>query len=71
MGQFALQILSSYGYRNLITTASKPHHAHLRSLGAANVFDYKDADATGHILEAAKTFGTREPVVPFVLDCIG
>jgi len=67
-GQYALQILSHWGYKNLLTTASPSHHAYLRTLGAAHVFDYRDPDVSKKIIEAVEK---QSPAVPFVLDCIG
>lgn len=73
-GQYALQILSHWGYTNLLTTASQRNHAYLRGLGARHAFDYRDADVAEQILKAvadqneAKT--PAGPAVPFVLDCI-
>lgn len=79
VGQYALQILSYYGYRNVVTTASKLHTAYLTSLGAKYVYDYKDPDVT---LEIQKNYGCcgkcsnnafpcdASPPISFVLDCI-
>jgi NADPH:quinone reductase-like Zn-dependent oxidoreductase len=67
-GQYALQILSHWGYKNLLTTASASHHSHLRSLGAAHVFDYQDQNVVKEILKAA---WKETPAVPFIFDCIG
>ncbi|ERT03200.1 hypothetical protein HMPREF1624_01505 [Sporothrix schenckii ATCC 58251] len=74
-GLYALQILSQWGYTNLLTTASKHHHADLRGLGARHVFDYHDVDVAAQILQAvAEESGARAtaagPAVPYVLDCI-
>jgi len=70
VGQFALQILKYYGYRNLLTTASKRHHEYLKDLGASEAFDYNDVDISSTILDAA-TKSSSEPAIPFILDCIG
>lgn len=67
-GQYALQILRHWGYSNLLTTASPAHHANLLSLGASQVFDYRDPEAVKHILEAVEE---QTPAIPFILDCIG
>jgi NADPH:quinone reductase-like Zn-dependent oxidoreductase len=67
-GQYALQILRHWGYKNLLTTASPTHHTYLRSLGAAHVFDYHDSDISKRIIKAVQG---NIPAVPFVLDCIG
>ncbi|KAJ7705190.1 chaperonin 10-like protein [Mycena metata] len=39
-GQYSLQLLRAAGYTNVAATASPKHHAFLRTLGAAHVFDY-------------------------------
>jgi threonine dehydrogenase-like Zn-dependent dehydrogenase len=65
VGQYALQILRHWGYKNLLATASKPHHELLKSFGARAVFDYRDPDVVKQIVDAAS--GN----VRFVLDCIG
>lgn len=70
-GQYALQILTHWGYRNLITTASPSHHDYLRSLGAKFVFDYRDPNIAGLVLESAGGAHANGPAVPFVFDCIG
>ncbi len=69
-GQYALQVLSAWGYKNLLTTASPQHHEYLHNLGARHTFDYRDADVAKLILETAKEF-TSNPAVPYILDCIG
>jgi NADPH:quinone reductase-like Zn-dependent oxidoreductase len=68
-GQYALQILTHWGYKNLFTTASPSHHSYLRSLGAAHVFDYRDPGVAKLILEAAARYSSV-PAIPFILDCI-
>lgn len=72
VGQQALQVLTYYGYRNLIATASPSHHSYLKEIGACEVFDYKDPKVAEHILHVAeKIRGDARPVVPMVIDCIG
>ena len=71
VGQYALQVLKHWGYRNLLATASPRHHAALRELGATHVFDYRDSGAVEAIVGAASTGKTKTPAVPFILDCIG
>ncbi|TVY75771.1 Deshydrogenase mlcG, partial [Lachnellula suecica] len=66
VGQFALQILRYYGYTSLLATASPKHHSFLKSLGAREVFDYREDDTPARILAAAGENG-----IPFILDCIG
>ncbi len=63
VGQFALQILKYYGYRNLLSTSSKRNHGLLREFGATDVFDYTEPDVVEKILEGRK--------VGLILDCIG
>ena len=69
VGQYELQILKYFGYRNLLTTASPKHHELLKSYGATQVFDYNDPDVTKSIL--ASSSGSAEPTIPFIFDCIG
>ena len=69
MGIYAIQILKYYGYTNLIGTASKAHHAELKSFGATAVFDYRDPDVISYILAAGNT--SQTPAIPLILDCIG
>jgi NADPH:quinone reductase-like Zn-dependent oxidoreductase len=66
VGQFAIQILRYYGYRNVLTTASQKHHEKLRILGANQVFDYNSTDVVTSILKACGGRG-----IPLVYDCIG
>lgn len=70
MGQYALQILKYYGYRHVLTTASKKHHSNLQSLGATKTFDYNDSDVVQQILQAAPA-SSDASAVPLILDCIG
>lgn len=65
VGQYALQVLSLYGYRNLLATSSQVHTKLLTSFGAKAVLDYRKEDVVAQILNAA---GGE---VPLVLDCIG
>lgn len=69
VGQYALQILKYFGYRQLLATSSPKHHDLLRSYGATQVFDYNDANIAQAIL--ASSTRSREPTIPFMLDCIG
>lgn len=65
VGQYALQVLTHFGYRNLIATASSQHHGLLKTYGATATFNYRDADVVQRIL-ASTPHG-----IPFILDCIG
>lgn len=69
-GQYALQILTHWGYKNLIATASPSNHSLLRSLGASRVFDYQDPNVASSILEAVAAT-PNGPKIPFIFDCIG
>lgn len=64
VGQYALQILRHWGYRKLIATGSPKHHEMLKSLGAQQVFDYRDPNVVQAIIGA---YGD----IPLILDCIG
>lgn len=71
VGQYAIQILSYYGYCNIWTTASTRHHETMRSLGAMECFDYRSPSVTSDILESCAPQRTGEPSIPLILDCIG
>ncbi|KAH6663467.1 zinc-binding dehydrogenase [Halenospora varia] len=64
VGQFAVQILRYYGYRNILTTSSSKHFDMLKSLGATHTFDYRDSSCIDSILSAY-------PSIPLLFDCIG
>lgn len=64
VGQYALQVLTFWGYRNLLAVASARHHDALRGLGACACFDYSEGDVVEKIL-------SRGPVIPYIIDCIG
>ncbi|KAK7756224.1 hypothetical protein SLS62_001817 [Diatrype stigma] len=79
VGQYALQVLRFYGYRNVSATASPAHHALLRDLGARAVYDYRsptvveDILAAAHPLKSDDDEGDRDakPAIPLIVDCIG
>ncbi|KAF7506987.1 hypothetical protein GJ744_011011 [Endocarpon pusillum] len=71
VGQYALQILKYFGYRHLLTTASKKHHDLLKSFGATRCFDYRDPNVTKSILHSIPNTEKGKAKVPFILDCIG
>ncbi|ETI24718.1 hypothetical protein G647_04087 [Cladophialophora carrionii CBS 160.54] len=79
VGQFALQILKHYGYRRVITTASRTHHEKLHHrYGAARCFDYRDPDVERDIIsfvEPHECATTADPIakngIAYILDCIG
>jgi len=65
-GQYALQILRYYGYVNVFATASAKHHDYLKTMGAKECFDYRDANVVQEILAATKGTG-----LPYFFDTIG
>ncbi|CCC06034.1 unnamed protein product [Sordaria macrospora k-hell] len=81
VGQYALQVLKNWGYRNVIAVASKRHHQDLLTLGAAVCFDYAQEDVTdlirSHVVAAAAASSAsssspdNDAAIPLVLDCIG
>lgn len=64
VGLYALQILSYYGYRNLVAVASARHHVHLKSLGATKAYDYNDSDVVAQLRQSVDS-------IPYFFDCIG
>jgi NADPH:quinone reductase-like Zn-dependent oxidoreductase len=66
VGQYAIQVLTYWGYTNLIATASPKQHGFLKSLGAGKVVDYRANDAGTRIVEAAGVEGVK-----YVVDSIG
>jgi NADPH:quinone reductase-like Zn-dependent oxidoreductase len=70
-GQFFIQILKWYGYKNIITTAGKQHHDRLKGYGAAACFDYRDGNVRTAISDflSQQTQGKHD--IKFAIDCIG
>lgn len=66
VGQYALQVLKLWGYRNVLAVASARHHGALRELGAAACFDYTSEGVVEQILEREEAGG-----IPYFIDCIG
>jgi NADPH:quinone reductase-like Zn-dependent oxidoreductase len=56
MGTYALQTARIMGY-TIYATASPQHHEYLKTLGADQVFDYKDPDIVAKIITAASSDG--------------
>ncbi|KAM6495438.1 GroES (chaperonin 10)-like protein [Amanita muscaria] len=72
-GQYAIQLLHSAGYKNIIATASPKHHSYLRSLGATHTFDYNSPELTQEIatvVNASKSSEGKDGKVDLVMDCI-
>ncbi|VUC34864.1 unnamed protein product [Clonostachys rosea] len=63
VGQYAIQIASLHGLR-FVTTCSPRNHGLAKSLGASNVFDYRDDDVVGKIKE-------NDTDITYVSDTIG
>lgn len=70
VGQYAVQVLKYWGYRNVLAVASGKHHASLKELGAAACFDYGQRDVVDQISAHASS-STSSPRIPFIIDCIG
>jgi NADPH:quinone reductase-like Zn-dependent oxidoreductase len=71
VGQYAIQILSWYGYKHLLATASAAHHAKLERYGAVKAFDYRSGDVTENITRFADTQSRGKGKVTYIMDCIG
>lgn len=65
-GLYAVQLLRLAGYKKIIATASKKHHEYLRSLGAADTFDYRSPSIVEDISKAIGGDGKAL----FAVDCI-
>ncbi|EIW77182.1 GroES-like protein [Coniophora puteana RWD-64-598 SS2] len=62
-GSYTVQVLKWAGYKNILATASPKHHAALKEMGAAEVYDYRDPAVVENILKGGE--------VRYVLDSIG
>jgi NADPH:quinone reductase-like Zn-dependent oxidoreductase len=65
-GQFAIQLLRFYGYKNIVAIASRKNHQGLRELGAHAVADYNDAD----VVEQLQKIISGAPSAR-IYDCVG
>ncbi|KAL1735588.1 chaperonin 10-like protein [Schizophyllum commune] len=63
-GQFFVQVLHDAGYTNVLATASPKHNAHLKALGAREVFDYRSPTLAQDIEQFV---GGK---VALIVDCI-
>ncbi|RAH68488.1 zinc-binding alcohol dehydrogenase family protein [Aspergillus aculeatinus CBS 121060] len=68
VGQYAIQLLHHWGYKNVITTASPQHHEKLRLYGAQHVIDYRESNVVDSILEVVKKSKLSAPIRAF--DCV-
>ncbi|KAK0129059.1 hypothetical protein ONS95_001000 [Cadophora gregata] len=57
VGTTTVQIAKNLGFK-VFATASPTHHAYLKSLGAFEVFDYRDPSVVEKIVSAAQSHGT-------------
>lgn len=75
VGQYAIQLLTYFGYTKILTTASPKNHELLAGYGATKCFDYNEPDVTEQILQYASPLTTDPNAgtasIPFILDCIG
>ncbi|KAJ3856764.1 chaperonin 10-like protein [Lentinula lateritia] len=67
-GHYAIQLLHSAGYTNVLVTASPKHHEYLRSLGATHTFDYNSPALIEDINSVVTA--SEGGKLKFVLDCI-
>ncbi|KAJ4464104.1 chaperonin 10-like protein [Lentinula edodes] len=67
-GHYAIQLLHSAGYTNVLVTASTKHHEYLRSLGATHTFDYNSSSLTEDINSIVTA--SEGGKLKLVLDCI-
>lgn len=63
VGQYSLQVLKHWGYRNVLAVASAKHHESLKALGATAVYDYNNEDSVKSL--------SSGPYIPYIIDCIG
>jgi NADPH:quinone reductase-like Zn-dependent oxidoreductase len=68
VGQFAVQILKNWGYKNVIATASPKHEGKLKRYGAAHVIDYRSPDVVDSIVELLNTNKVSKAIRVF--DCV-
>ncbi|KAI1127500.1 GroES-like protein [Nemania abortiva] len=69
VGQYTIQVLKYYGYKQIIATASPKHHALIKELGASDVYDYRSPTIVDDLLKGAQ--GGEGPAFPLIVDCIG
>ena len=74
VGNYVIQVLRHWGYRNILAVASGKHRDHLRGLGAKKIFDYTTGDVVGEIQAHARGLPASSdggPRIPYIVDCIG
>jgi NADPH:quinone reductase-like Zn-dependent oxidoreductase len=68
VGQFAVQILKNWGYKNVIVTASPKHEGKLKRYGAAHVIDYRSPNVVDSIMELLNANKFSKAIRVF--DCV-
>ncbi|PYI14029.1 alcohol dehydrogenase [Aspergillus violaceofuscus CBS 115571] len=68
VGQYAIQLLHHWGYKNVIATASPQHHEKLKVYGAQHVVDYREPNVVDSILEIVNKSKLSAPVR--AVDCV-
>jgi hypothetical protein len=71
VGQYAVQILKYYGYKNILTTSSRAHHEKLMKYGAVQCFDYRQGDVTANILSYVSGKSSQGPAIKYIMDAVG
>ncbi|KAK5050005.1 hypothetical protein LTR84_004124 [Exophiala bonariae] len=71
VGQYILQVLKYYGYKNVVATASKAHHERLRTYGAKECFDYRNGDVSDEVQKFISLQSNGNGHISFIVDCIG
>jgi len=67
IGTAGVQLAKRLGLK-IFATASPTHHGYIKSLGASEVFDYRDADVVSKIVAAASHAGTP---ITLAYDTVG
>lgn len=71
VGQYVLQVLKYYGYRDVVATASKTHHEQLRTYGARECFDYRSQRVGDDIEKYIHSQSNGKGRISIIVDCIG
>lgn len=68
VGMYALQVLSYWGFENVVAVARAKYHDYLRELGAKVCFDYTDEDVVERVSRYVGDAQDGRARVPYVLD---
>lgn len=71
VGQYVLQVLKYYGYRDVVATASKVHYERLSKYGAKQCFDYRNNNVGNEIEHFIHSQSNDNGQISFIVDCIG